>query len=713
MARRRTPSARYFEKSPGVYARTSDTWTTRYYNRKQDPLFDMFGLSTAPDDLHKKDGSSPYLTNVRYMGDREEDQRSQVMSRKGAKPLAVLGESVVPRAQSEGDTYLEIYEGKAIEWEINHSRLLTGISLFFENVDSAAGFVKLTIRNITTKQEITNAVVDLRSIPTDRWLEKQVRFIKAVVDTRVLVRAEILDDITNDEVDLVPDKRAVRILSTLDGVHSSALYDLPNRNDALEEVAYSFIEAPCKPLTGTLINDWEPMVRGEEFVSGGVKYMAFPVRHDGVVEIFKTNLATNDTSVLSTMVDPDAKTVRFDQAEGYLYYVDAISPLRRINLTTFVSEDVIPLAADITIPGVLPAALTAKVGASLIHFLNNRLYLSGFKDDPNLVITSLIDDVKPRFEQYNDRFYSPDQSPELSSGSPITALADISDYLIVFRIDGLSMYDYGPGTSASAASQQTPEGAQLGVMNQEAVCQGKNNLYFFNPVEGVCRFAGNVNRPVSNDIINLLKRIKNKDKIFMVYQNQCVRMYFSFEDDTPDSCFYYYTILEGQLPWYMDINTPVSSAIPLKDSETIIAVHSQVPAVMQVDAQFTDFDSYIVLEYHTQYRTPPTSSPSGWTYLRRLHVHELTKVTHSMYIGLDTDHRDRPVVWRRFIEAPEAGEINPDAIFQQTAEAGTEVISIPMYIKCRNYQIRIKRYCYKDQGEIVGWQSEYGNKDPI
>lgn len=716
MARRSSPTPRHWQQHPGVPARTSDTWTTRYYNRKADPVFNMFGLDTTPDDFHKKEGSSPYLTNVRFMGEREEQQRAQVMSRKGAVFKGTLGEDAFPRLESEGNTYISVFEGKAIEWIADHNKLLTGVSLHLYNEGKATGYVKVSVRDDSTKQELANAVINTDDISRARYSEHVVRFINAVSNTRVLTRIEVLDDVS-DEEDRTEnrDKRSIRVLSQTGRTHQFALYDLPNTNESLEEVPYQFTTDAGAPLMGVLVNDWEPLPRSVEVVSGGRKYLVFPVKRQGLVELYKQDILTNATTIVTNRVDPRATAVRFPSRAvgGYLYYVDSYSPLRRINLTTWISEDVVPLASEITIPGVTPASLTAKSGASLIHWLNNRMYLSGFRDDPNLVIMSLIDDVKPRPEQYNDRFYSPDQSPEASAGSPITAFADQSDYLIVFRVDGVSLYDRGGSTTLEDASQVTPEGAQLGVLNQEAVCQGKNNIYFYNPVEGVQRFGGSVNRTVSGDIENLLSRIKNKDKVFMVFQNQRVRMYFSFDGDVPDSCLYYYAELEGKLPWYMDINTPVSSAIASKDDKTVYAVHSQVPTTMEVDAAFTDFDSIIVLEWQSQYRTPATADPSGWTFIKRLHLHEIVDTTHSVFIGLDIDHKDRPIVWRRFVEAELDEEVNPDAVFQHTAESGTTVISIPMYVRCRNYQVRLKRYCYKDQGEVVGVQMEYGNKEAI
>lgn len=716
MARRSSPSPRSFQAHPGISARTSDTWTTRYYSRKGDPMFNMFGLHTNDDDFHKKEGSSPYLTNVRYMGEREPQQRAQVMSRNGAKFLGTLGEDVLPRSPQEGNTYVTVFEGKAVEWVFDHNKKLTGISLYLYNIGRASGFVKITIRDSETKQEITNAVINIDDISTVGYSHHTVRFINAVEPTRVRARVEIMDDVEDDEPrDDTRDNRVIRILSQAGAKHDYALYTLPNVDAALEEVPFDFKEDYGIPLTGVLINDWETMPGIQQVYSAGRKYLIYPVKHDGIIEIYRQDVLTGAMQQVTNRVDPRATVVRFANkpVQGYIQYVDGYSQLQRINLTTWVAEDDVPVASEVTVPGVDLNTLKAKVGASLIWILNNRTYLSGYKDDPNLVLMSLIDDVKPRHNQFNDRFYSPDQSPESSAGSPITAFADQSDYLIIFRIDGISMYDRGGSTTLEDASQVTPEGASLGVLNQEAVASGKNNIYFFNPVEGVQRFGGSVNRTVSGDIENLLNRIQHKDKVFMVFHNQRLRMYFSFEGQVPDSCLYYYSELEGRLPWYMDVNTPVCAAVASKDEKVVYAAHSQVPSLMELDAQATDFDSYIVMEYHTQYHTPSTADPSGWTFIRRLHVHEIVDTTHSIFIGVDIDHRDRPIVWRKFIKSSIVGTPNPDAAFQHTAEAGTEVISLTMYVRCRNYQIRIKRYCYKDQGEVLGLQVEYGNKEAL
>lgn len=671
------------------------------------------GLSTSPDNFSKPEGSSPYLRNARYMGEREENQRAQAMSRGGATFRSTIGEDVVQRDESTGQTYLTIYEGRAFEYSLLHNKRLTGIFLHLFNLDEATGYLKISVRNAETKAEITNAVIDTAKISTTQYSEHYVRFIRSVLETRVLIRIEVLDDVDTSIMLSKPTKRGIRILSRVDNDHEYADYELPNTNSFLKEVEYDFKPGRGAPLTGLTINDWEPMLRSEEFKSGGKRYIIFPVRRDGIVELYREEQEGKGISFVTSLVSNKCNKVRFAQAEGYLYYVDdsGESPFRRINLTTMVAEDVVPKQAEITTPGVTPASLTAKKGATLIHYLDNRIYLSGFKDDPNLVIVSMIDEVKPRFEQFNDRFYSPDQSPELSATNPITALWSMSNYLIVWRLADLSLHTAGNGFEVGDTTQVTPEGAALGVLNQEAVCGGKNNVYFYNPIEGMCRFAGSLNRNVSVDIDNLLRRIKHPESIFMLYQNKRVHMFFSFDEVKPDSRFYYYTELEGKLPWYLDKNTPVSSAVAAKDSAAIYAVHSEVATTMTLDDGPTDFDSYIELEYNTQYRTP--ANVNGWLYVRRIHVHEIANSTHNVYIGLDLDNQDNPSTWRKYVSAEVDKVLNPDAIFPHSAEPGNKVISISCYAKCRSYQVRVKRFCYKDVGEIMAISVEYDDKEAI
>lgn len=712
MARRNNGTPRFWRvHKPKVYARTSSTWTTRARHRKQDPIFNLQGLATTPDDYHKPKGSSPYLSNIRIWGQQEEGQRAQVMSRKGARLVNALGESFLDRDPADANTYLGVWEGRAVEYELTHNDSLTGISLHIKNPENMVGALEVTVRHPDTKQELANAVLVTDKIPDNKFTNYRLHMIDAVSETKVLVRLRVIDSLAEGETD----PKQLHILAQAEGEHLVADYDTPNTDESMEEVPYVWREAALVPLTGTMISDWEILKTPSEFRTAGKRHIAVPVRHDGTVEIFGINLTSEISYLITSLVSSKAETVRFAQAEGYLYYVDGVSPLRRINLTTMKAEDATPDASEIEIDGVDPESLTAKEGASLIHYLNNRLFLSGFQDDPNLVINSLIDSVKPRFQQYNDRFYSPDQSPQLSTDSPITALSDINDYLAVFRTDGKSLYDYGSAVSALEARQTTPEGAQLGCENQECVVKANNNLYFYNRQIGLIRFGGNVDRVLSSDIDNLFARIVNPQNVALTWDNttKAIRIYCSFDKESNDRCLYYYAPLEGRLPWYMDTHTPVKVAIRATDQRAVYGFHSSAASIMEVDAQDTDFDSYIIMEYHTQYRIGDTEDPSGWAIIRRLHLHELVGNRHSTYLALDPDHQDRPVVWRRLIEPNNTDNNSPDAIFEATASPGISVISITMLLQCRMYQIRFKQFCYRDNGRTLGAEIEYDDRPAL
>lgn len=77
MARRRTPirGTKIFEKYPGLYARTGDTWNNRSGQRDTKPELNLYGLNTSVDTIHKEAGESPFLTNIRWFG---EDRKSVV-----------------------------------------------------------------------------------------------------------------------------------------------------------------------------------------------------------------------------------------------------------------------------------------------------------------------------------------------------------------------------------------------------------------------------------------------------------------------------------------------------------------------------------------------------------------------------------------------------------------------------------------------------------
>lgn len=729
MARSRgVDGRRWFDRRPSLaYARTSGVWQTRQgrRNRELATFANLLGLNTSLDDMHKKDGESPYLRNVRYMGEKQIYQRAQAMSRYGQGFLKSIGDVKSYPDKSDAQTYIEVYEGKAIEFDIEFTKTLIGGMLYVQNIDGAKGALRVMLKKDADSEVICDAMINLEGVQKLDYDKKEFRFIQGVEETNIAggkatIRIEIIDDVDQDVCGSAPVKgRIVRLLATGEKNHRSANYELPNTDMCLHEQPYDFTQEPGQPLFGIRTNGLKPMLRGTLECCDKTQYLIFPVMNNGVVELYRQDVTNNGDPIKITLHAPiyaATKAVRFSkEMEGYIYYVDGESPLRRMKMCDWTTEDVVPLASEIdTTITTDPAELTAKPGASIIYKLRNRIYLGGFKDDPNFVQFSLIDGNGAQPKQYNEGFYSPDRSPKDSTCSPNVAFASLDTNLVVFRNDGNSVFSAPTGLEFGKAQQLDTFASNIGVANQESVVEGNGNIYLYNKTEGFRRFAGTDSSFQSIAIDNELRRIKDVNKVFLLAHGNKVRFWFDRNDSGHISHqFVYHTILAGSSPWYMDGNTPVQWAIGDQTSDMIYAMHSQYPATFIVDKedQFTDFDSSIKFEYDTQYKSP--GSLMGKTILRRVQVKVIANSTNSWFIGVDYDHRDNPVVWRKFVKGQEDTDTNEDAIFSNTADAGAYVINLMMRAQCRDFQVRVATYCYRSQAELLMIVGEYGGVDPL
>lgn len=726
MARSRIPvrGAKWFEKYPGVYARTGSTWNGRPGQRDTRALFNLFGLNTAMDPLHKEEGESPYLTNLRFFGEKELVERAQLMSRRGARYISGKSPTIVDRKESDGDSYIELCEGKTIQSTLSFVGKLEGISLKIQNTEKASGFLRISVRNEKGK-EITNGVVDLEKVPSVGFSNQRVRFIMAAESSPVTVRLDVLDDVDPDTCsDSAPiQARKIRILSNGESNHQFSYVELPNLDECLKEQPIVWSDGVSAPLYGTITDTSSVIPRLHLVCAKGIDYLIYPMKTSTGVSLCRTQISNGATVTLDSPVWKDAKAVRGVQAEGYFYYVDGDSVLQRVNLTTWVTEPAVPAQSEIGIvyTGDLAQAqieLTAKKGASLILYHQNRIYLSGFKDDPNIVHFSLIDGTAPRVDQFNvtNRFYSPDNAPEDTSCDPITALASLNDNVVVFRRESLSVFTLAGGFDFGSPQQLSPEGNRFGVLNQEAVAYGRNLIYFFNPTEGVMRFAGSLSKVESLKVDNILAAIpdENRANVFLEYFDFKVRLYFSLEPGTPNNrSLVMYTSFAKPSPWFMDINTPVNSTVGVGAEDKLYALHSQYPSVYEVDAknQLTDFGSIIEAEYHTAYIS--SHDPFGWEMPRRVFAMVMANSTNSYYLGIDYDHRDKPSVWRKFVSARVDDVENNDAVFAQTEQAGIKTVQATVRSRPKFYQLRIKTYCYRSQMELVALKVESGFKPTV
>lgn len=715
---------------PDVYSRTTAPWQTRVgrRNRELASFANLLGLNTAFDDLHKKDGESPFLRNVRYMGNKQTTQRAQVTSRDGAKLLGVKEYGVL-------DTYpeqyhIEMWEGRSIEFQVEPTdHLIIGGSLMIRNREGATGRLRVFLKSSHDDKPICDANIDLENISQREYVERTFRFINPMrADQGLTIRLEVEGDIEPDACGDIAEGRKIWITASGYKGHLAADYTSPNVNECMREVAYDWKDQPSIPCMKLYYSTGTPMKKGAMVCTDDGKFLVFPLRYSTGIELWRFNVDTHEYKQIDTSVAPvdsRAEAVRFAQGLGKLYFVDGYSKLQRIDLSTWKSEVAICKQSDIDEEGVTPEDMQAQPGASLILRINNRIFLAGFKEDPNFVQYSILNSLTGtpdsktenagvQYDQFSDIswFYSPDRSPKDSVCGPITALANFDGNLVVFRTDGASTWNLG--NEFSSPSQTTMYTYNIGVENQEDVCNLNGNLFIYNRSEGLRRFAGADASFQSMQIDNELRKLPYNSPRFLFGHANKLRLYCDLEGrGYADHNFIYHTILAGNSPWYCDDNTPVCWVVGDQNDDTVYAMHPLFPAIYEVDAenQFTDFDSSIVMQYNTQYKNP--GEPSGWTVLHRVLLKLVASSTNIWYVGVDFNHEDNPAVWRKYVKQQEDLVRPTESVFDNTAEAGTQTINLMMRAKVRDFQVRVLVSCWRENAMLQYIEGQYGSKGAL
>ena len=717
--------ARWQRFYPDTYSRTTQTWQTRVGRRNYEfsTFSNLLGLNTNFDDIHKSDGDSPYLRNVRYMGEKQEIQRAQVTSRNGAELLGIKSYETI--AAPKAEYFVEMWEGRALEIDLpKKDTLLIGGAIEVRNLERASGRLRIFLKK-PNEREICDANIPLDEVNNTKYDKRVFRFINPInLKEGATLRFEIEGDMAPDDCGDFGEPHKIRIRTSGSGTHRQADYTRPNTEECMREVAYEWTPEPSIICFEQHTCDEVPMLRGTQVCTDDGKFLVFPIKNPSGITLWRFDLEKREYKEIDTTsapVDSRSTAVRFAQGLGKLYYVDGYSALQRIDLKTWKAELAIAKQSDIDVEGVTPQDMQAQKGASLIIRIRQRMFLSGFAEDPNFVQYSILNSLTGdpdnpsenagvQYDQYSDIswFYSPDKSPKDSVCGPITALEQYDDNLIIFRRDGSSVYAIG--SEFSAPSQADTFAYNIGVERQEDVCNMNGNLYLYNKSEGFRRFSGAEATFQSAKIDNELRKIPVDSPRFMIGHANKVRMYCDLKGrGYADHAFLFMTILAQSSPWYCDDNVPVCWAVGDQTSDTIYAMHANYPAIYIVDSpeKYSDFDSSIDMEYHTPYKSP--GSMNGWTLLRRTILRIVASGTNAWYIGLDFDHRDRPAVWRKYIQYQEDEDVPDTAVFDANEQVGTKVVNLMVRAKVRDYQVRIKVSTYDDPAMLMYISSEVGS----
>lgn len=817
MARRVSyPNKKFWQRPEGAYAR-SDSWSTRYYHRKTGGtiIATMSGLNVTDSDYTKKLGESPYLVNSRLNGTKETRARAQSMSRPGQRFLGMPVDSEVKheRPKSDGLNWYPVKEFQSIKYYIEDPARITSLGFYLRRVKttpSNAYFLAI-IRKPDTGIELCRAFYPVRDLTENEellWF-RLIRTLKG----KMIIELTLIDDLNSSGASI---DSGVEVLFTGENNHEFADHGVPNLDKALREKPYVYEPGVGQPLTSYKTTTWETFpvwIQNGYFTAEKKRWVPVGViDNNGNKRIFKYpyletisdgsahQRVTSDVveMIPAAKINQNATQVRMTQAGDGLYFVDGYSALQRVRLKTWVVENAVPTSTDLfgfvantyyyknsvifqsgqvwRAKADFQAGASFNTGdwtssslgqyaawpaASLIYFLNNRIFLAGFyretvgnppegpQSDPTLVIMSSIDSVAPKYDFFNktiEFFHTPDKANAAVATSPITAFADLNDNLIVYRADALGFISVPSGIEFGQFSQSTPEGAGYGVLRQEHVTQGRNNVYFFNPTEGVMRLGGSISTVVSKPVDALLQRIVNPEKVYVQLHKDAFRLYYHESGETNDSCLYNYASYAiHKSYWYRDSNTPIAYMNSDNGYDVEIGVGSEYPCVVEAEVfndpktifyyppseidpeteepypvepvELTvyggsDFGCSIVYEYHTNYLSTPSKVNS--IIVRRLHVSSMQDFNASIFIGLDVDHKDNPIVFRRFIQYNAPDTTDATDIFEDTEDRGPAFVSARILTDdVRLAQLRVKQFCYESQAAILQIGLEYGESSNL
>lgn len=362
------------------------------------------------------------------------------------------------------------------------------------------------------------------------------------------------------------------------------------------------------------------------------------------------------------------------------------------------------------------------IAASLIMFHNNRLYLAGFRNDPNLVQISAIDAEGPNFTQFPYRFYSPNRSPYDTSLNPITALTEVaSDQIMISLKNGFSIYSTYGSKSSTGLEDNIPTQVSTftdsaGVQAQGDICNYKGVLYSFDEKEGLRRFTGALWNTLPTNVDSHYDRVDmSKPRKIWGYSN---KLYFNYTDklDGRYKCLIWDQQMNyQQYPWFQDVDIPFCDA-RFDESEDVIGVHPDYPCVMRhyVEDTWRRFDSPITFRRDTKWLSLPGNAAD--IIVKRVHVKVLANSNRIWHLSVNGDKQRFEQLrtkdnWYRqpswdtttVVEPPETPFPIED-VFEKDSVYRLSIMGLR--IECESVQVRAQAKTFRDQANLLSVEVE-------
>ena len=357
------------------------------------------------------------------------------------------------------------------------------------------------------------------------------------------------------------------------------------------------------------------------------------------------------------------------------------------------------------------------VGASLIMFHNNRLFLSGFRNDPNLVQVSSIEEAGPNFTQFPYRFYTPNRSPYDTSLTPITAMVEYASDQIMFL--GKTFFTifqtYGSKKSAGledgTPTQISTFVDSAGVQSQGDVVNYKGVIYSFDQKEGIRRYSGATWSRLPTTVDSHYDRVDmTKPRKIWGYAN---KLYFNYTDsiDGKAKCLIWDMQMNyQQYPWFQDVDIPFCDA-RFDETEELVGIHPDYPCIMRLYAEDTwaRLDTPIVFRRDTKYLNLPGNA-ADFT-VKRIHTKVINNSNRWWYISINGDKQNmtqfrghdkwyRQPVWDTItVKEPVETPFPFEDVFEENAVYRMSITNIR--VRCSAVQVRVMTKTFRTQANLV------------
>lgn len=343
------------------------------------------------------------------------------------------------------------------------------------------------------------------------------------------------------------------------------------------------------------------------------------------------------------------------------------------------------------------------LSASIITLHNNRIYLSGFAGDPNLVQESRITAEGPDFDSYPYRFYVPNRSPKATSTNPITAIVETqSDELMITLKNGYTRYTSNVDLENAIPTQVSSYSDGAGVASAGDIVSYRGVVYSFDPDEGLRYFAGAVWKKIAGQSIGTLyERVDmTKPRKLWGYAYKLYFNYYDVEDGKAKCIVYDMDMNYQQYPFFQDVDLPFCDVRP-SDDYVLIGIHPDYPCIMQLYASDTwrRLDTPIVFERWTKYLSLPGNAADMM--LRRVHIKVIANTNRWWNFGISIDEhsqtqtRGKTITYRTpSWDTLEAQTVVEDPFDTITAysEKATDLLTLPN-LNARAVSTQVKARC--------------------